>query len=93
MVKIDAEGFDLKVLNGASELFDKTEIFLAECAMVPQDQENTAFAIIQKMADSGYYLIDITDSNRSPMWGILWLCEFAFLHKRSHLFEAAKSYR
>jgi len=92
MVKIDAEGFDLKVLTGASELFGKTEIFLAECAIVPQGQENTALAIIQKMAESGYHLIDITDINRSPKWGVLWLCEFAFLHKTSHLFETAKLY-
>ena len=30
MVKIDAEGFDLKVLAGASELLGKTDIFLLE---------------------------------------------------------------
>jgi hypothetical protein len=28
MVKIDAEGFDLRVLRGASGLLGKTEIFL-----------------------------------------------------------------
>ncbi len=33
MVKIDAEGFDLKVLAGASELFGKTEVFLVEAAV------------------------------------------------------------
>ena len=30
MVKIDAEGFDLKVLAGASDLLGKTDIFLVE---------------------------------------------------------------
>jgi FkbM family methyltransferase len=92
MVKIDAEGFDLKVLTGASELLGKTEIFLVECAIVPQWPENTALAIIQKMAESGYHLVDITDINRSPRWGVLWLCEFAFLHKTSHLLETGKVY-
>jgi FkbM family methyltransferase len=92
MVKIDAEGFDLKVFSGASELFGKTDIFLTECAIAPQDQENTALAMIQKMAGSGYHLIDITDMNRSPKSGVLWLCEFAFLHKASRLFEMAKLY-
>jgi len=92
MVKIDAEGFDLKVFTGASELYGKTEIFLVECAIVPQWLENTALAIIQKMAESGYHLIDITDINRSPRWGVLWLCEFAFLHKTSHMFETGKLY-
>jgi FkbM family methyltransferase len=92
MVKIDAEGFDLKVFTGASELFGKTDIFLAECAIVAQDQENTALVMIQKMAEAGYHLIDITDMNRSPKSGVLWLCEFAFLHKASRLFEKAKLY-
>jgi FkbM family methyltransferase len=33
MVKIDAEGFDLKVLAGASDLLGKTDIFLVEAAV------------------------------------------------------------
>jgi FkbM family methyltransferase len=33
MVKIDAEGFDLRVLAGASELVGKTDIFLLEAAI------------------------------------------------------------
>ena len=34
MVKIDAEGFDRKVLVGASELFGKTEVFLGGCGLL-----------------------------------------------------------
>jgi FkbM family methyltransferase len=30
LVKIDAEGFDLKVIQGASDLIGKTEVFLLE---------------------------------------------------------------
>ncbi len=33
MVKIDAEGFDLKVLAGASDLLGKTDIFLVEAVV------------------------------------------------------------
>jgi FkbM family methyltransferase len=32
-VKVDVEGFDLKVLAGASELLGKTDIFLVEAAV------------------------------------------------------------
>jgi FkbM family methyltransferase len=92
MVKIDAEGFDLKVLAGASELFGKTEIFLAEASIVAPHFDNTAAALIQTMADAGYRLIDITDINRSPRYGVLWLCEFAFLLKTSHLLDMATCY-
>ena len=34
IVKIDAEGFDLKVLAGASDLLGKTDIFLVEAVVL-----------------------------------------------------------
>jgi len=92
MVKIDAEGFDLKVIDGASDLFGKTDIFLAEVSLGQRDFETTALAVIQKMADAGYRFIDITDLNRSPKFGVLWLCEFAFLRNSSSLLDAAANY-
>jgi FkbM family methyltransferase len=92
MVKIDAEGLDLKVLAGASELFGKTEIFLAEASIGQLDFENTALTLIQTMAKAGYRLIDITDLNRSPRHGVLWLCELVFLCNTSKLLDAATRY-
>jgi FkbM family methyltransferase len=93
MVKIDAEGFDLKVLAGASELFGKTDIFLVE-AMVREGGgfENTISKVIGKMARVGYGPIDITDLNRSPKHGIVWLCELAFLRNGSGLLDGVSSY-
>jgi FkbM family methyltransferase len=91
MVKIDAEGFDLKVLAGASNLLGKTEIFLVE-AVVCGNYENSAAAVIHFMTTAGYRLIDITDLNRSPKHGVLWLCELAFLRDTSSLLNAVTSY-
>jgi FkbM family methyltransferase len=91
MVKIDAEGFDLKVLAGASDLLGKTDIFLVE-AMVCASYENSAAEVIHFMAGAGYRLFDITDLNRSPRHGVLWLCELAFLRNASPLLAAVKSY-
>jgi FkbM family methyltransferase len=92
MVKIDAEGLDLKVLAGASDLMGTTEIFLAEASVGQKDFENTGLALIQTMAESGYRLIDITDLNRSPRHGVLWLCEFVFLNNTSKLLDVATRY-
>jgi FkbM family methyltransferase len=92
MVKIDAEGFDLKALSGASELFGKTDIFLAEVSLGQRDFENTALAVIQRMADAGYRFMDITYLDRSPQCGVLWLCEFAFLRNTCALLNGATSY-
>jgi FkbM family methyltransferase len=91
MVKIDAEGFDLKVLQGASDLLGETDVFLVE-AVVCGNYENSAAEVIQFMANSGYRLIDITDLNRSPKHGVLWLCELAFLRNASTLLNDVTSY-
>jgi FkbM family methyltransferase len=91
MVKIDAEGFDLKVLAGASDLLGKTDIFLVE-AVVCGNYENSAAEVISFMSRAGYRLLDITDLNRSPRHGVLWLCELAFLRNGSTLLNAATTY-
>jgi FkbM family methyltransferase len=91
MVKIDAEGFDLKVLRGASSLLGKTDVFLAE-AEVCGNYENSVAEVIQFMAHAGYRLIDITDLARSPKHGVLWLCELAFLRNASPLLDSVTSY-
>jgi hypothetical protein len=44
------------------------------------------------LADAGYWLLDITDLNRSPKHGVHWLCELAFLRNGSRLFGPASTY-
>ena len=92
MVKIDAEGFDLKVLAGATELLGKTEVFLVEAAVCETQYENSVLAVTQTMAKAGYRLIDITELNRSPRDNALWLCELVFLRTQSPLLDAVTSY-
>jgi FkbM family methyltransferase len=91
LVKIDAEGFDLKVLAGATELFGKTEVFLVEAA-VCCGYENSVARVVEFMERVGYRVMDITDLNRSPKYGVLWLCEIVFVRAGSRLLEQAKSY-
>jgi FkbM family methyltransferase len=103
MVKIDAEGFDLKVLAGASDLLGKTDIFLVEAEAwgagveavargVGGPFDNSVSEVVRFMAEAGYNLMDITDLNRSPKYGVLWLCELAFLRVGSPLWAAAPYY-
>lgn len=91
LVKIDAEGFDLKVLAGASKLMGKTDILLAEAA-IRCPFENSVLNVMQYMETEGYRLIDITDLNRSPKHGVLWLCEMAFLRNGAPWLDQANSY-
>lgn len=92
MVKIDAEGFDLKVLSGASNLLGKTEVFFVEVTICSSGYENTIARATHWMEEAGYKVVDITDLNRSPKYGVLWLCELAFLRNDSALFGTVTSY-
>jgi FkbM family methyltransferase len=93
MVKIDAEGLDLKVLAGASDLLGRVDIFLVEAVLRGGGgYENSFPEVIAFMVNAGYRLVEITDLNRSPKHGVLWLCELAFLRNGSALFDTASSY-
>ena len=91
MVKIDAEGFDLKVMRAASSLIGKTEVFLLEAGVLCPF-ENSVARVVSTMADFGYRLVDITELNRSPKHGALWLTELAFLRSSSSLLTSVTSY-
>jgi FkbM family methyltransferase len=91
IIKIDAEGMDLRVLEGASELLGKTDVFFVE-ACVFGEAENTVFEVARKMASAGYRLVDITDFNRSPKYGVVWLCELAFLRCGCSLLDEFREY-
>jgi FkbM family methyltransferase len=92
MVKIDAEGFDLRVLAGGSELLGKTDVFLLEAMICQRSYENTLARVIERMAAAGYRLVDFTDLERSPKDGVLWLCEAAFLRNDSRWLEGVTGF-
>lgn len=81
LVKIDAEGLDLDVLDGASDLFGKTEVFMVEAAVFSKCFDNTIQKMINYMADRDYVLFDITDLNRPFEPKVLWLMELVFVKK------------
>lgn len=92
IIKIDAEGFDLKVLAGASDLLGKTDVFFVEVTICCPGHENTIARVVKRMDEAGYRVVDVTDINRSPKYGVLWLCELAFLRNDSPLFANVTSY-
>lgn len=86
IIKIDAEGLDLEVLNGASDLYGKTEIFLVEASVGCKTYKNSFVKICRKMDEIGYELFEITDLNRPfPNLPILWLVEMVFVKKNGKL--------
>jgi FkbM family methyltransferase len=92
VVKIDAEGFDLRVLEGAQATLATCDIVLVEAAVANRDYPNTLLAVIQTMDDYGYRLFDFTDLNRTPNRKILWLVEAVFVRKGSLIDENTAKY-
>jgi FkbM family methyltransferase len=88
IVKIDAEGLDLRVLEGASDLMGKTELFFVEAAICAQGIENTLSAVVTKMSDLGYQPFDVTELNYSPKQGVLWLVEIVFIKRGGRIASA-----
>ncbi|MBV8324716.1 FkbM family methyltransferase [Chryseobacterium sp.] len=85
IVKIDAEGLDLEVLDGASDFFGKTEVFMVEAGIQNKIYKNSLIKLINKMDEAGYEMYDITDLNRPFDLPVLWLVEVVFVKKNGIL--------
>ncbi|KRB57308.1 FkbM family methyltransferase [Flavobacterium sp. Root186] len=81
IIKIDAEGLDIEVLQGASDYFGKTEIFMVEAGVVNKSFDNSFLKLINFMDENGYRLFEITDLNRPFDLKVLWLVELVFVKK------------
>ena len=81
IIKIDAEGLDIEVLEGSSNFFGKTEIFMIEAGVVNKIFDNSFLSLINFMDDKGYRLFEITDLNRPFKTAVLWLVELVFVKK------------
>jgi FkbM family methyltransferase len=92
LIKIDAEGIDLEVLDGCKDFFGKTEVILVEAAVMNKFFRNSCLAMLTYMDNVGYRLCDITDLNRNIKHGALWLVELAFIKKDGLIDNAFKSY-
>ncbi|MEP6949716.1 MAG: FkbM family methyltransferase [Ginsengibacter sp.] len=81
IIKIDAEGLDIEVLEGSSNFFGKTEVFMVEAGVVNKVFTNSFLELINFMDEKGYRLFDITDLNRPLKSPVLWLVELVFVKK------------
>jgi FkbM family methyltransferase len=82
LVKLDVEGFELEVLEGATTLFGRTELFIVETALFdfgaprPQIDEVCRF-----MAAHGYVPYDVAGFIRRPSDGALGLVDVCFARR------------
>lgn len=85
ILKIDAEGNDLEVLEGAKSILGNTEVILIEAAIVNMNLTNNFTKVNSAMEELGYKLFDFTDLNRPFKTHVLWLAELAYIKKGGHV--------
>lgn len=84
LVKIDAEGLDLEVLEGSSSIFGVTECILVEASVHQRAFQNSLLKVMNFMDERGYEIFDFTDLNRPFSNELLWLVEVMFVKKESN---------
>lgn len=87
IVKIDAEGFEQRVLQGSQSLLGKTELVFLEAHMICDDDDPCSLIELTKvMSDFGYAPYDFTWFGKLPRYnGAIGLCEVAFAKKQGIL--------
>lgn len=86
IVKVDAEGFEVEIIQGAQSLLGKTELFLLEAHFFGStDNPCRLGPLINMMADRGYAPYGFTTFYRRPRDRALLLCEIAFARENGIL--------
>ena len=86
LVKIDAEGFEMKIIEGASDLLGETEAIFMEAHLLSAPNDPCNFAnMVTRMADYGYEPYDFTWFGKRPSDGAVSLCEIVFVRRDGFL--------
>lgn len=81
LIKIDAEGLDLEVIEGASNTLNSVEVIMIEAAITNYEFNNDIRTVLNFMYERGFKVLDFTDLNRPFKSNILWLVELIFIKK------------
>ncbi len=84
LVKIDVQGFELKVLGGGRKLFDSTEVFIIETSLfrfMPDCPR--VHDLINYMAERKFVMFDIAGQLRRPFENDLGQLDIVFLRNDS----------
>ena len=92
LLKIDAEGWDLEVLTGATSIAKACEVILIEAGVMNKSFGNTVLAALEFMKSLDFTLFDITDLNRTLTFGALWNVEVAFVKSGGNLDRQVTTY-
>jgi FkbM family methyltransferase len=85
IVKIDAEGFEARILRSADSIFGKTELIFLEVQLFNDDNECSMLNLARRMDEVGYAVYDFSWFGRRIQDKAIALCEVAFARKNGFL--------
>lgn len=86
LIKIDAEGLDMQVLEGAAGTFGKTDVFIIETGILAP-VENDLRTVCDFMTARDYRLVQIVNLNNAAGSHFLFLADLAFIRADSPLLK------
>ena len=86
LIKIDVQGGEIEVLDGASACFGSTTVFVVEASLFEFHAGQPIFhEIVYYMAERGYVTYDLVNLNRRPLDGALGQVDICFAKEDSKL--------
>ena len=82
LLKIDAEGAERDILEGAARTLAKVEFLLLEAAILPRHKGEASFAELVTMLDrAGFRVLDFPSMSQASQHGLLVYVDVAFVRK------------
>ncbi|MDU8944073.1 FkbM family methyltransferase [Ovoidimarina sediminis] len=92
ILKVDAEGWDLEVLDGAARVLETAEVVFVEAAVANRRIQTDLLSVLKYMDARGYTLLDLSDLNRPFAHGLLWLVEGMFVRRGGLVDQAVEAH-
>jgi len=88
IIKLDTHGFEVPILEGASNILSKTYVVIIECYGYKIAPNSLLFwEMCQYMEKKGFRLIDIVDITLRPKDSTFWQCDAFFIPLNSECFK------
>lgn len=93
LIKIDAQGYDLEIIKGATVTLRSAEVVIIELSLIPLHSfAPTLRDAIDALDDRGFRLFDICSFIRRPVDDTLWQLDAMFVPKDSPLGNPAQGW-
>lgn len=99
LIKVDVQGAELSVVEGASGLLDDTEVLILETSLFPFSEDCPQLHdVVKRMKDSGFVVYDIFGGHHRPLDNALAQIDLVFVKdkgvfRRSHAYCADPAQR